>query len=176
VGLPIGEIVLAHNVNRTVPDYLESGEWRPRASVATLASAMDVGNPSNMERLRALFPELRDLRSAVSAYSVTDDAIRARIRAGFEEFGQVWCPHTATAAEAYEQLSAARRGAGRWVLVSTAHPAKFREIVEPIIGRSIAVPDTLAKLFARPTECTEIEADLSALRTALGRRSPSWKS
>jgi threonine synthase len=176
VGLPIGEIVLAHNVNRTVPDYLETGEWKPRASVATLASAMDVGNPSNMERLRALFPELRDMRSAVSAYTVTDDAIRARIRAGFEEFGQVWCPHTATAAEAYEHLPAAKREAGRWVLVSTAHPAKFREIVEPLIGRSIGVPDTLVKLFARPTECTEIDADLSALRSALGRRNPSWKS
>jgi threonine synthase len=176
VGLPIGEIVLAHNVNRTVPDYLESGEWKPRASIATLASAMDVGNPSNMERLRALFPELQDMRNAVSAHTVTDDAIRARIRAGFKEFGQVWCPHTATAAEAYEQLSTARRGAGRWVLVSTAHPAKFREIVEPLIGRSVAVPDTLAKLFARPTECTEIDADLTALRSALGRRNPSWKS
>jgi threonine synthase len=176
VGLPVGEIVLAHNVNRTVPDYLETGEWKPRASVATLASAMDVGNPSNMERLRALFPELRAMRSAVSAYTVTDDAIRARIRAGFKEFGQVWCPHTATAAEAYEQLPAAKRGAGHWVLVSTAHPAKFREIVEPLIGRSVAVPDTLAKLFARPTECTEIDADLSALRSALGRRNPSWKS
>ncbi len=180
VGLPIGEIVLAHNANRTVPDYLETGEWKPRPSVATLASAMDVGNPSNMERLRALFPELRDLRSAVSAYTVSDDAIRARIWAGFEEFGQVWCPHTATAAEVYERMSAARQGApkkqGRWVVVATAHPAKFREIVEPLIGQAIPVPETLAKLFARPTECTEIDADLSALRAALGRRNPSWKS
>jgi threonine synthase len=180
VGLPIGEIVLAHNANRTVPDYLETGEWKPRPSVATLASAMDVGNPSNMERLRALFPELRDMRNAVSAYTVTDDAIRARIWAGFEEFGQVWCPHTATAAEVYERLSAARQGApkqhGRWVVVGTAHPAKFREIVEPLIGQAIPVPETLAKLFARPTECTEIDADLSALRAALGRRNRSWKS
>ena len=180
LGLPIGEIVLAHNVNRTVPDYLENGEWKPRPSVATLASAMDVGNPSNMERLRALFPELGDMRSAVSAFTVTDDAIRARIRMGYEEFGQVWCPHTATAAEAYERLSAARQGApqkqGRWVLVSTAHPAKFREIVEPLIGKAVAVPDTLAKLFARESDCTEIAADLSALRVALGRRNPSWKS
>src|SRR6202046_3850777 len=78
-GLPIGEIVLAHNANRTVPDYMETGEWKPRPSVATLASAMDVGNPSNMERLRALFPELRDMRSAVTAFTVSDDAIRARI-------------------------------------------------------------------------------------------------
>jgi threonine synthase len=180
VGLPIGEIVLAHNANRTVPDYLESGDWKPRPSVATLASAMDVGNPSNMERLRALFPELPDLRAAVSAFTVTDAAIRARIRAGFDEFGQVWCPHTATAAETFELLNAARQGVprkqGRWVLVGTAHPAKFREIVEPLIGRAIPVPETLAKLFARPTECTEIDADLSALRAALGRRIASWKS
>ena len=180
VGLPIGEVILAHNANRTVPDFLESGDWQPRPSVATLASAMDVGNPSNMERLRALFPELPDMRRAVSAFTVTDDAIQARIRTGFKEFGQVWCPHTATAAEAYERMSVARQGAprkrGRWVLVATAHPAKFREIVEPLIGHTIPVPETLAKLFARPTECTEIDADLSALRAALGRRNPSWKS
>jgi threonine synthase len=187
VGLPIGEIVLAHNANRTVPDYLETGEWKPRPSVATLASAMDVGNPSNMERIRALFPDVDDMRGAVSAFTVNDDAIRARIKAGFEQFGQVWCPHTATGAEAFERLSSARHGKpggpmgqpkqqGRWVVVATAHPAKFREIVEPLIGREIPVPETLAKLFARPTECTEIEADLGALRAALGQRSPSWKS
>jgi len=180
VGLPIGEIVLAHNANRTVPDYLDTGDWQPRPSVATLASAMDVGNPSNMERLRALFPDVRDLRSAVSAFTVNDDAIRARIRAGFTEFGQVWCPHTATAAEAFDRLCSARHGIpkqkGRWVVVATAHPAKFREIVEPLIGRTIPVPETLAKLFARPTDCTEIEADLGALRAALGQRSPSWKN
>ena len=180
VGLPIGEIVLAHNANRTVPDYLDTGDWQPRPSIATLASAMDVGNPSNMERLRALFPDVRDMRGAVSAFTVNDDAIRARIRAGFEQYGQVWCPHTATAAEAFERLCSARHGSpkqqGRWVVVATAHPAKFREIVEPLIGRTIPVPETLAKLFARPVECTEIEADLGALRAALGQRSPSWKS
>lgn len=171
VGLPIGEIVLAHNANRTVTDYLDTGEWRPRPSVATLASAMDVGNPSNMERLRALFPDVRDMRTAVSAFTVNDDAIRARIRAGFEEFGQIWCPHTASAAEAYARLCAARSGAtkqqGRWVVVATAHPAKFREIVEPLIGRTIPVPETLTTLFARPPQCTEIDADLVALRGAL---------
>jgi threonine synthase len=180
VGLPIGEIVLAHNANRTVLDYLDSGDWKPRPSIATLASAMDVGNPSNMERLLALFPEVSDMRAAVSAFTVNDDAIRARIRAGFEEYGQIWCPHTATAAEAFERLAAGRHGKpkqqGRWVLVATAHPAKFREIVEPLIGRDISVPETLAKLFARPSEFTEIDAELGALRAALGARSPSWKN
>ena len=167
VGLPIGDIVLAHDVNRAVPDYFETGEWKPRASIATLASAMNVGNPSNMERVLSVFPEIDDLRSAATAFSVDDDAIRSRIRKDFDRYGQVWCPHTAVAAEVYERLPAERRSKGRWVLVSTAHPAKFREIVEPLIGRTLPVPEALARLFARPVECTEIDASLPALRGAL---------
>jgi threonine synthase len=166
LGLPIGEVVLAHNANQTVTDFLHTGEWRPRPSIATLASAMDVGNPSNMERLRALFPELANLRTAVSAESVDDAAIRERIRQGFERYGQIWCPHTATAAEVYERLVAGKRP-GRWVIVSTAHPAKFSEIVAPLIGRKVPVPETLAKLFARRAEFTAIDPDLSSLRAAL---------
>ena len=167
VGLPIAEIVLAHNANRTVPDFLASGEWRPRRSIATLASAMDVGDPSNMERLRALYPELQELRDAVSACSVSDEEIRAAIRYGYREYGQMWCPHTATAVHAWQGLAAARRAGRRWVLVSTAHAAKFREIVEPLIGREVPVPETLARLFARPAQCVEIDATLAALRAAL---------
>ena len=167
IGLPVGRIVLAHNSNRTVPDYLESGTWRPRPSVATLASAMDVGDPSNMERMKSLFPEIRDLRWAVTAYSVDDDDIRKSIRRGFETLGQIWCPHTATAAEAYTRLSKDEQRSGPWVIVSTAHPAKFPEIVEPLIGREVPVPESLGKLFARPSACTEIDADVAALRASL---------
>ncbi len=167
LGLPIGEIVLAHNANRAVPDFLAGGEWRPRPSIATLASAMDVGNPSNMERLRALYPQLAELRGAVSATSVSDDEIRERIRAGYRTYGQIWCPHTATAAEAWERLPPQQRARGHWVLVATAHPAKFREIVEPLIGRAVPVPEPLARLFARPVHCAEIDASLAALRAAL---------
>ena len=166
-GLPIGEVILAHNANRTVPDYLQSGVWRPRPSVATLASAMDVGNPSNAERLRALYPGIEALRAAISACSVSDEQIRQRIRAGYDSYGQIWCPHTATAAEAYARLPVARQRAARWVLVATAHPAKFPEIVEPLIGTRVPVPATLAQLFARPTQCVEIDATLGALRAAL---------
>ena len=167
IGLPIGEVVLAHNANRTVPDFLASGEWRPRPSVATLASAMDVGDPSNMERLRALHAGIEELRAAVSAVSVSDDEIRARIVAGYRQFGQIWCPHTATAAEAWARLPPEARRERRWVLAATAHPAKFREIVEPLIGRTVPVPETLAKLFARPAQCVEIDADGRALRALL---------
>jgi len=169
IGLPIGRVVLAHNANRTVPDFLSSGDWKPRASVPTLASAMDVGTPSNMERLRALFPDTESIRGAVRAESVTDDAIRARIGADFREYGKTWCPHTATAAEVHARMSAAERAEGRWVLVSTAHPAKFREIVEPLIGQRIEIPESLAKLFSRPVSCADLEPELAALARALGK-------
>jgi threonine synthase len=167
IGLPIAEVVLAHNANRTVPDYLASGQWRPRASIATLASAMDVGDPSNMERLRSLYPQLERLRAAVSAVAVTDAEIRERIRCGYREFGQIWCPHTATAAEAWARMPQERRRSGHWMLVATAHPAKFREIVEPLIGQPVPVPETLARLFARQVQYGEIAASLPALRAAL---------
>ena len=176
VGLPIGEVILAHNANRTVPDFLAGGEWQPRPSIPTLASAMDVGDPSNMERLRALYPQPGQLRAAVSAVSVTDDEIRARIRAGYQQFGQIWCPHTATAAEAWTRLPAAGRQTRRWVLVATAHAAKFREIVAPLIGRDVPVPDMLARLLIRPVQCEEIDATLAVLRALLLEESTTWTS
>ncbi|HEY6483605.1 MAG TPA: threonine synthase [Steroidobacteraceae bacterium] len=178
LGLPIDAIVLAHNANRTVPDFLESGDWRPRPSVATLASAMDVGDPSNMERLRWLFPQWDQVRGAVSAATVEDERIRARIRQGFDRFGQIWCPHTATAAEVYEELIAPRlarsrargRSGAHWVIVATAHPAKFAAIVEPLIGRDVPVPQSLQKLLARPTHYESIGPHLADLKGALGAK------
>jgi len=173
IGLPIGRIVLAHNANRAVPDFLANGQWQPRASIPTLASAMDVGSPSNMERLRALFPDIEGVRGAVRAESVSDEAIRARIATDYRqyagEYGKPWCPHTATAAEVYARMPESERAAGRWVLVSTAHPAKFREIVEPLTGQRIEMPESLAKLFSRPVSCAELDPTLAALTAALGK-------
>ena len=165
-GLPIGEIVLASNANLTVPEYLASGEWRPRPSTPTLASAMDVGNPSNMERLRWLIPDVAVLRQKVAAQSVSDEEIRATIRRDHRELGQTWCPHTATAACVYRRLEPARRSR-RWVVVATAHPAKFNDVVEPLIGVDVPVPEALAALLALPSRQVEIEPGLEPLRAAL---------
>ena len=164
LGLPIGEIVLATNENRTVTEFLDTGVWTPRESVATLASAMDVGNPSNMERLRELLRD--DLPSALSAHLVTDDEIRRTIREDAETRGYVWDPHGATAARVYRQLPAARR-TEPWVLVATAHPAKFNEIVEPLIGRDVPVPPALAHLLSLPRREEALEPSLDALRARL---------
>jgi threonine synthase len=170
MGAPIDRIVLAHNANRTVPDFFADGLLRPRPSVATLASAMDVGNPSNLERLRSMFPEIGAIRGALSTVSIDDAAISSRIRADYDRFGAIWCPHTAVAAEAWARLPAAEQQAGPWVLVATAHPAKFSEIVAPLIGKPVPVPENLARLFERPSRFTEIEPTLAALRETLGGR------
>ena len=167
LGAPIGNIVLAHNANRTVPDYLETGELRPRASEATLSSAMDVGSPSNLERLNAWFPGVDALRGALSAVSIDDAATAARIGSDYRRYGRIWCPHTAVAAEAYARLTPSLRAQGRWLLVATAHPAKFREIVEPLIGTTLPVPPQLARLFERPARSTEIAPTLAALKDEL---------
>jgi threonine synthase len=160
-GLPIARVVLAHNANRAVPDFLASGAYRPRRSVATLASAMDVGDPSNLERLRHLHPEPAELRSVVRAESVDDDAIRARIRADARR-GRVWCPHSACAAEAWARLPAELCADGSWVLGATAHPAKFPETVAPLAG-PVEPPDSLARLLSRAGRAPEIEPDPAAL-------------
>jgi threonine synthase len=117
-----------------------------------------------MERLLALYPDAAALGRQVQAFWVDDDAIRARIRADHQRLGEVWCPHTATAAEVYARLPAAERAAHEWVLVATAHPAKFRETVEPLVG-PVAVPENLRRLYERPSSFDEIEASLAALRS-----------
>jgi threonine synthase len=168
LGFPIGRIVLAHNANRAVPDYLESGKWQPRASIATLASAMDVGNPSNLERVRALYPTVESIREHLSAYSVDDATIRARIGEDFMQYGREWCPHTATAAEVYARLSPAQRHEHPWVVVATAHPAKFNDVVEPLIGKAVDIPESLARLLRLTPHFRDLPPTLPALAAALG--------
>ena len=166
IGMPIGEIVLATNANRTIPDYLATGDWQPRQSVATLASAMDVGEPSNMERLRHLVPNFAELRGGIEAYPVEDAEIREQIRRDHERYGRVWCPHTATAFWVYDHLPEARRRAA-WIAVATAHAAKFEQIVEPIIGEPVPIPDALAALLARPVTKYPLRPALPELKRAL---------
>ena len=82
-------------------------------------------------------------------------------------YAREWCPHTATAAEVYSRLSAEERAAGPWVIVATAHPAKFNEIVEPIIGKPVAVPPSLQRLLSLPSHFLDVEPTLPALAAAL---------
>jgi threonine synthase len=167
MGLPIGPIVLATNANRTISDFFETLEWLPRPSLQTLASAMDVGDPSNMERLRHLVGEADVLRDRLGVSAVTDDLIEAAIRRDYEEFGFATCPHTATATHTWRELDEDLRLGHDWTLVATAHPAKFETIVEPLIGEALALPPELAGILSRPSRSVEIDADPGALVSAM---------
>jgi len=169
-GLPIGAIVLATNANCLISDFLAGEEWLPRDSTETHASAMDVGNPSNMERLRYLFGEADELNGIVSAVSVSDREIEQEIRQNFSEFGLVTCPHTATATHVWRQLTDEQRSANDWILVATAHPAKFEQIVEPIIGQVIPLPEEMASILSRKRKYEKIEPDLQSMAAALDER------
>ncbi|MEM6573487.1 MAG: threonine synthase [Pseudomonadota bacterium] len=162
-GMPIGQIVLATNANTVIPRFLGSGQWQPEDTVATLASAMDVGNPSNMERLRHLHPEHADLNQQVSAYAFEDNAIAETVRETHDSLGLAICPHTATALAAFRKVDPALS----WTALATAHAAKFEGTVEPLIGQSVEVPPALAALLERPTSKTDIEPSLPALKARL---------
>jgi threonine synthase len=167
MGLPIGPIVLATNANKAIPEYFETLEWIPRASIQTLASAMDVGDPSNMERLRRIVGDAAVLRECLGVLSVDDEQIEAEIRRDFEEFGFATCPHTATATYTWRQLDAGLREAHDWILVATAHPAKFETIVEPLIGETVPLPRELADILSRPSHAVPIAPQLDALADAM---------
>lgn len=162
IGMPIREVVLATNENATLSEYLDGGDWTPRPTVETLATAMDVGNPSNMERIFELCGGAGATRGKLRAFRVTDEEIREEIRRGPERWGKVWDPHTATAAAARSRVEG-----DHWVLVATAHPAKFEGVVEPLIGAEVEVPPSLARILQRPSETAQIEPELAALWEAI---------
>lgn len=159
IGAPIERIVLAVNANTTIPEYLSSGEYHPRDSVKTLANAMDVGAPSNMERLFNLFDSYEKMKENVTAYSVSDEEIKKTIKDEYAKEGYVLCPHTACA----ERVRLDYFNSEPTIIVSTAHPAKFETVVEPLINKTVEMPPALAKLVNMPSTFTEIGTDYKEL-------------
>jgi threonine synthase len=162
MGLPIDRVVLATNANTTLVELVRDGRWAPRDSVATLANAMDVGAPSNAERLQVMFP----LLERIEADSVGDEDIKEAIRRTYVETGVVLDPHTACGVEVLHRLRA-RGVQGKWIVAATAHAAKFSSVVEPIIGAAVTPPRALAELLERHAHADPLSPTLDALRIAL---------
>lgn len=163
-GLPIGRVVLATNANRVLPDFLASGRYEPRASIATLANAMDVGAPSNLERLRHRYAEPARV---VEADWVDDVTIQRTIVQLQRTTGQIVCPHTACGFAVLQRLRA-RGATGPWIVAATAHPAKFAEVIEPLIGGPVPVPEALSRMLVRPSAATSVGPELRDLVAQLG--------
>ena len=164
--LPIGEIILATNANDVLARYFAGADYAPQTSRRTLANAMDVGAPSNFERLRHWHDGDAGLRAALTAFAIDDDAIGATIRAAPQRHGVVPCPHTATGLHVLDRLR--ERGDARpWAVVATAHPAKFEGIVEPLLGRAIEPPPAFARMLSRSAFAEPLSGDYAALRARL---------
>ena len=162
MGLPLKGFVAASNANDVVPEFLQSEVYRPRASVQTVANAMDVGDPSNFERMMQLCgQDLTALRGEVRGFSCDDDEIKQAIAEIHNKYRYLSDPHSAVGYLATKQLGVD----GFWL--STAHAAKFGEVVEPIVGVSPELPKSLAEMVGKPRNYTSIEAKEDVLATYL---------
>ena len=162
MGFPFREVVMSTNANHSVLDYALTGVFHPHATLTTLANAMDVGNPSNIERILDFSPDHQEFKNEVKVLSVNDRQIKDTIQNGQKNWGEVFCPHTATAVFVREQLKTPH-----WIIVATAHPAKFESIVEPLICRTVRIPKALEQILDRPTFKKIIPADLESLKQEL---------
>jgi threonine synthase len=161
-GLHVAQFVAATNVNDVIPKYLATGRFEPRASVRTLANAMDVGNPSNFERMLWLYDgDVDAMRLDVTATAHTDQDVRDTIKRVYESHGYLLDPHSAIAFRGVEASPPPR------IFLATAHPAKFAEVVEPIVGRPVDMPAPLADALAKPRHILKMDATYEAVKAAL---------
>jgi threonine synthase len=168
-GLPLGHFIAACNANDPVPVYLRTGTFSARAAVATFSNAMDVGNPSNFVRILELFGnDLEKMRAALNADTVTDAETVEAIRQVWEQHGYLLDPHGAVAYTALRRYQAQHPGAPG-LLLATAHPVKFPDVVEPILGQAIPLPEVVKYLQNRHKRSVPLAVDYEQLQSYLMR-------
>lgn len=163
LGLPIKRMVAATNANDTVPRYWRSGDWLPKTTVATLSNAMDVAAPNNWPRVEALLQQGAITRDAIEAVMVDEDDTVLGVRQLAQQ-GYLSEPH---AAVAYKALKRSMQSGEYGIFLGTAHPAKFKEQVENILGTPIALPEVLARCAAEQSLSVDIAADFAMLKQQL---------
>ncbi len=165
LGLPLAGLVAACNANTTVPDYLNGQAYRTRPSVATLSNAMDVGAPSNWERIDHLLGGQAGAQAALRWGWASDDDTRNEIMRLFA-IGQLVDPHAAVASAVLRRV---QRPGEVGVFLATAHPAKFPEELERLTGRRLELPPELAQLAQRPLLSEPLAVSVEVLRVVLNR-------
>ena len=163
MGLPIKRFVAANNRNDVFLEYLQTGVYTPRPSVATLANAMDVGNPSNFARIIDLY-SYEQICALISGYRYTDEQIAEAIRRCHTETGYLLDPHGACG---YQALEAALRPGETGVFLETAHPAKFKGTVDQILGADIEIPAKLRAFMAGQKQSIELSKDFEGFKRFL---------
>lgn len=166
-GLGVDHLVASTNVNRVVPDYLGTGIYSPAVSVATIANAMDVGNPGNFDRFRRVFDDDYDtISGSVSGYWFDDESIREHISQEYRQTGYLLDPHGAVASLGLDAWLKGHPGSAG-IFVATAHPAKFSDIVEPLIGQTIEMPARFSSILSGRKQSMKMNADPECLKQYL---------
>jgi threonine synthase len=170
MGLPVQQFLAATNLNNAVPRYLESGLFEPVPSIESISNAMDVGNPSNFVRMTRFFNDDWNLvKEKVSGYFFNDEQTKKTMRQIFETTNYVLCPHTAVAYKALEEFRQQSVSDFTGVFLSTAHPAKFVDLVEETLGKSIEIPERLQSLLSIEKVSTKMSTSYSEFKELLLR-------
>ncbi|HET9825547.1 MAG TPA: threonine synthase, partial [Chitinophagaceae bacterium] len=166
-GLPVQHFVAACNVNDVVPEFLKTGDYQPKKTIATISNAMDVGDPNNFVRILEIFEEdMSELKRILSAYSITDEETRATIKKIFKQYHYILDPHGAVGYLSLERYLKKDREL-KGIFVETAHPVKFYDVVEPVIGQKIPLPSLVEGIIGKNKVTTKMEVGYSVLKDFL---------
>jgi len=169
-GLPAKHFIAACNANSVVPEYFRNGgDYRPQPARATLSNAMDVGDPSNFVRMLEIFDhQYGALTSFISSYSISDEETARTLAEVYEQQGYLTDPHGAVAYAALKKYLS-ENSSDQGIFLETAHPIKFYDTVEPLIGAIIPLPENLREIMGREKVSTPIDNDYAQLRDYLTR-------
>ena len=168
MGLPVHHFVAATNLNHVVPDYLSTAIYTPKESVATISNAMDVGAPSNFVRLKHLYGDsFEQINAQLSGCFFDDEQTRKGMQDIYNHYGYVSCPHTAIGIMGLQQYQSQSKTETCGIALATAHPSKFKPLVEEILTMEVDVPERLAILAHREKQSIKIPADFRAFRESL---------
>ncbi len=163
-GLPVDHFIAACNVNDAVPEYLRTGNYQSKKSVTTISNAMDVGNPSNFIRVLELFKNsYKSISEKISGYTVSDEITKQTIAEVYQKDHYILDPHGAVAYYALEDYLKSHQGK-KGMILETAHPVKFPDTVEDVIGRSIEIPEAVKPLFQLEKKSVLMEPNFSDLK------------
>jgi len=163
-GLPVQHFIAACNVNDTVPEFLKTGNYQAKKTIATISNAMDVGDPNNFIRILELFEEdTSELARILSAYSISDDETRQTIKRVYKEDKYLLDPHGAVGYLSLDRYLKDNPGV-KGFFVETAHPVKFYDVVEPLIGEKIPLPKSVEQIMDKEGTATKMDLDYSFLK------------
>ena len=166
MGLPIDRFIAATNINDIIPQYLKTGRYIPKPSIFTISNAMDIGDPSNFARILEIHDgDWEGVKKSLAGFSFTDEETKTGMKDVINKTGYLMEPHGTIGYMALKEYQKTHDVQG--IVLETAHPAKFGEVVEPVIGRKIEIPERLQEFMKRKKVATLIQPKFSELKAFL---------